>query len=111
MNSIRKALILGNVPEIFWRNFEIIFQSHNTYFISLEEQPSTDEFLTRVYCFCPDFVMITTENYLKNSEFYDDLMKSFPQCIFWKIDMSKVWRLEDIEKTLKNFKKELLKRR
>ena len=111
MNSMRKVLIIGDVPKIFISAFKSLFHYFQMYFIDLDKESSGDRFCLRVYSLQPAFVMIRLDDYLKNKEFYDYLMKSFQQSIFWKIDTNKVWREEDIKNTLRQLRRDSSKRR
>jgi len=105
MKNARKILVMGDVPRIFITTLESLFRYFQMYFIDLDKERSGEGFRLRVYSIQPDFVMIRLEDYLKNQEFYDDLIKSFPRCIFWKIDTNKVWRANDIKSAIIKFKR------
>jgi len=105
-----KALVIGNVPNIFIERFKALFHSFSIFFIPVVERYSSgDKFCIHVNSFQPDIVLISFEDYSKNSEFYDDLMKSF--LIFWKISTDKPRHVDEIDNEIKKLKKEFLKRR
>jgi hypothetical protein len=108
----KRILVIGDVPNIFIERFKMLFRPFLIFFIPIVEKYSSgDEFSVYVLDFQPDFILITFEDYLKNSEFYDNLMRSFPKSIFWKIPTDKPWHEDEIYNKLEKIEREYLRKR
>lgn len=100
----KKILILSALPSVFTKCLKNIFPESEINYFTLRDCVSGDEFCTRFLSCQPNLILISFGDYIHDSEFYDDLLESFPNAIFWKIPKPDTWHKSVIEDNLRGFK-------